>query len=86
MKYLLIGLATLLLAPSAMAGEAGSNPAVAEQTAASSEVAGKASVMRPVKKRPRASVRGYPAGDLRHCLELKGNAEIIKCSERSRGR
>ncbi len=35
---------------------------------------------------PGRKLRRLPTGDLRHCLELGGNEEIIRCAENPRRR
>jgi len=75
MKHFLVCLTALLMVPLAYAGEAA--PAGQEQAAAAKAT----QVKSGKKKRPRAGKRQLPAGDLRQCLEMKSNEEIIKCAE-----
>jgi hypothetical protein len=77
MKHLLIGLAALVIAPAVMASEPA--PAKAGQEPTVKAAAAKTHASK--KKRAPAGKQHLPSGDLRHCLELKTNAEIIKCSE-----
>lgn len=34
----------------------------------------------------RSGMKRLPSGDIRHCLDLKTSAEIIRCSETRRGK
>jgi hypothetical protein len=77
MKHLLLALAALLIVPPALAAE----PAPAKPAAqAHAEGAVKA---KPARKKAavRAGKRQLPSGDLRQCLGLKSNEEVIKCAE-----
>jgi hypothetical protein len=73
-----------LLFAFSVAAEEGAGMGATETGAASAQEAVK--VSKPHKKRSghKARHRGLPTGDLRHCLELKDNAEIIKCAETRR--
>ncbi|MBK6742685.1 MAG: hypothetical protein IPG66_06755 [Hydrogenophilales bacterium] len=65
--------------------------AFAVDKAAEGKIAAPASVAKPepvvetvTPETPRVhkrKVKRLPRGDMRHCLELKGNAAIIKCAE-----
>lgn len=84
MKHFLIGLAAMVIV-SAAAAEGTAAPDTAQtQSAPVVKGAAKDAAKAPAskQKRPHATKRSLPGGDLRHCLELKTNAEIIKCSEK----
>ncbi len=80
MKIWLITLPLLFSVGGAMAGDI-SSEAPAEKEAMAAPGAG------PVPERmARHGARRLPGGDIRHCLDLKTNAAIIRCSETRRKR
>jgi hypothetical protein len=83
MKAWLITLPLLFVFNVSVAAEEGTGMGATETGAASAQEAVQVSKH---KKRSghRARHRRLPTGDLRHCLELKDNAEIIKCAETRR--
>lgn len=81
MKIWFITLSLLFAAGFAQADDMMYGPAATETKSA------------PAKMETRARQRGYkhrpgrlPQGDLRHCLDLSGNEEIIACAEGRRKR
>lgn len=80
MKSLFIGIAVLLLASPALAAEPVPSSPAKEATASSHGAPAKSA--KTPGKRGRASKAVLPQGDLRHCLALKTNEEIIRCSEK----
>lgn len=84
MKHVLIGLTAMVIASAAAAEGAAAPDTAQAQPAPVVKAAAKGAVKAPAskQKRPRATKRSLPGGDLRHCLGLKTNEEIIKCSEK----
>lgn len=80
MKIWLITLPFLCAVGGAMADDIGSE-APAEKEAVTAPAAGPAPA-----RMARHGARRLPGGDIRHCLDLKTNAAIIRCSEARRKR
>jgi hypothetical protein len=74
---------TLLFAFSVEAEE-GAGTGAAGTGAASAQESVKVSRSHKKRSGHKARHRRLPTGDLRHCLEFKDNAEIIKCAETRR--
>jgi Ni/Co efflux regulator RcnB len=79
MRYLSILLATLFLAAPVLAAESPAPHATDQQVKAVKEKA--KTTHHTHKKHHRHTRHRYPRGDLRHCLELKGDEAIIRCAE-----
>jgi hypothetical protein len=79
MKAWLVTLPLLCAAGFAMAADTVASPAVGATDSAMMEAPAP-------KKVYRHKVKRLPRGDLRHCLELKTNEEIIACTEKRRKR
>jgi hypothetical protein len=60
-------------------------PAVADAAPAATPAA-KASKARTAGRAGKPGTRSFPKGDVRHCLDKKTRAEIIRCSETGRGK
>lgn len=67
-----------------IAAKAAPSPAQPSTATAAAEVAkpAPAEVAEPAAKPKVKARKRLPRGDMRHCLELKDNAAIIKCSEK----
>ena len=56
---------------------------------AASDAAPAPKAIKPIKKagsKARTRAKSLPKGDVRHCLDQKTRAEIIRCSETARGK
>lgn len=72
---------------SAMAPKAAATPA--PQLAAASQVQAQAQAAKPRRtaaRRTGARARSLPKGDVRHCLDLKTQVGVIRCSESGKNR
>ncbi len=56
----------------------------AEEMAAGEGEASSDKMSKPVRHQAPASIKRLPKGDLRYCLEMKTNEDIIRCAETRR--